>query len=504
MSPALHRSLSAVTTAALAVLLVASAAGAPLAAANTVNSANNTQSSGPQISLGSVNVTPSQPAPGDLVEISAEISNAAASAEAAEVRTVRLESRSGYERYGQVRNIGTVTPGGSVTAPLTVTFEEAGVKNLRLTVSVVTNDDELIKFNYPVTVVVTESGPKMRIDVAGSVGTNREIAVNVSNGQSDPIRNLNLSVDGRNIRFDDPERLDAKLESGTKRTFTYSGSVTNGGTGSITATLEYTNSMGQTQTLKRTKRLGAATGTEAVDGPQLALSVADGLPGTTQPVNVTVANGLEGDLSQVEVSVDSPVATFTASERVTSRLQAGETTDFRFPGQVEESGTYPVTVTLNYTDDGTRKQVTDRFQAAFDTPPNPGAVELTGVEAVARGGTVEITATASNVGSDEVKSVIVSTGEAENVGRKKYFVGSVDASDFSSFTLTPSIRGNVSTVPVEVSYVVDGVRRNYTTDLPVTQAATPDRSTQQGGLPIVPILVLVALIAAVVIYRRRG
>jgi hypothetical protein len=340
--------------------------------------------------------------------------------------------------------------------------------------------------------------------VAGSVGTNREIAVNVSNGQSDPIRNLNLSVDGRNIRFDDPERLDAKLESGTKRTFTYSGSVTSGDTGSITATLEYTNSMGQTQTLKRTKRLGAATGTEAVDGPQLALSVADGLPGTTQPVNVTVANGLEGDLSQVEVSVDSPVATFTASERVTSRLQAGETTDFRFPGQVEESGTYPVTVTLNYTDDGTRKQVTDRFQAAFDAPPNPGAIELTGVEAVARGGTLEITATASNVGSDEVKSVIVSTGEAENVGRKKYFVGSVDASDFSSFTLTPSIRGNVSTVPVEVSYVVDGVRRNYTTDLPVTQAATPDRSTQQGGLPIVPILVLVALIAAVVIYRRRG
>jgi hypothetical protein len=501
MSTALSRPLSAVTAIAIAVLLVASAAGAPLAAANT---ANSTQSAGPQISLSDVEVTPSQPAPGDLVEISAEISNAAASPEAAEVRTVRLESRSGFERFGQVRSLGTLTPGGSVTAPLTTTFEDPGVKKLQLTVSVETADDELVQFHYPVTVVVSESGPKMSIDVAGSVGKYREIAVNVSNGQPEAIRSLDLTVDGRNVRIDDSERLDAKLEPGTKRTFTYSGSLPDGDAASLTAVLEYTNSMGQTQELERTVRLDTASGTAAVDGPQLALSVADGLPGTTRPVNVTVANGLDGDLSQVEVAVESPVATFTASERVASRLQAGETTDFRFPARVAESGTYPVTVTLNYTDDGTRKQVTDRFQAAFDAPPNPGDVVLTGVEAVARGATVEITATASNVGSDAVQSVIVSTGAAENVGRKKYFVGSIDASDFSSFTLTPSIRGNVSTVPVEVSYVVDGVRRNYTTELPVTQAATPDRSPQQGGLPIVPIVVLVALIAAVVIYRRRG
>jgi hypothetical protein len=501
MSPSLSRSLSVVTATVVAVLLVASAAGTPLVAANT---ANSTQSSGPQISLSNVSITPSQPAPGDLVEINARISNAAASSETAEVRTVRLESRSGFKRFGQVRNLGTLTPGGSVNAPLTTTFEEPGVKNLQLTVSVETADDELVKFNYPVTVVVSESGPKMSIDVAGSVGNYREIAVNVSNGQPDAIRNLDLTVDGRNVRIDDHERLDAKLESGTKRTFTFSGSVPDGNTGSLTAVLEYTNSVGQTQELVRTVRLGEASRPAAVDGPQLSLSVADGLPGTKQPVNVTVANGLDGDLSQVEVAIDSPDATFTASERVTSRLAAGETTDFRFPARVSESGSYPVTVTLNYTDDGTRKQVTERFQAAFETPPNPGAVELTGVEAVARGGTVEITATASNVGSDEVESVIVSTGEAENVGRKKYFVGSVDASDFSSFTLTPSVQGNVSTVPVEVSYVVDGVRRNYTTELPVRQAPTPDRSPQQGGLPIVPIVVLVALIAAVVIYRRRG
>ena len=500
MRHSLRRSLSAVGATVVAVLLVASAVGGPLAAASATN---GTQSSGPQISLSNVNITPSQPAPGDLVKISAEVSNAATSSETAELRTVRLMSRNGLNRYGRVRNLGTVTPGGSVDATLSGTFEEPGVKKLQLSVTVETNDDELIKFNYPVTVVVSESGPKMSIDVAGSVGKYREIAVNVSNGQPEAIRNLELSVDGRSVRIADSERLDARLESGTKRTFTYSGTVPNGA-GSITAILEYTNTMGQTQELERTVRLDTATGSAAVDGPQVALTVAEGLSGTTRPVNVTVANGQEGDLRQVEVAVDSPVATFSTSERVTSQLTAGETTDFRFPARVAESGSYPVTVTLNYTDDGTRKQVTERFQAAFDSPPNPGDVVLTGVEAVAQGGSIEITATASNVGSDEVESVIVSTAETENVGRKKYFVGSVDASDFSSFTITPSVTGNVSTVPVEVSYVVDDVRRNYTTEIPVTQGPTPDRSPQQGGLPIVPILVVVALIVAVAVYRRRG
>jgi hypothetical protein len=501
MRPSVERPLSAVAVTLLAVLLVASAAGSSLAVATATNS---TQSSGPQISLSDVRVTPSQPAPGDLTEISAEISNAAASSESAEIRTVRLESRNEFKRYGQIQSLGTVTPGGSVNAPLTATFEEAGVKKLQLAVVVETDDEELIRFNYPVTVVVSESGPKMSVDVAGSVGNNREIAVNVSNGQREAIRNLDLTVDGQNVQITDSERLDARLESGTKRTFTFTGSVQDGETGTATATLEYTNAMGQTLELKRTARLGVEAGSAALDGPQLALSVAAGLPDTTRPVNVTVANGLDGELSQVELSVDSPVATFTATERVTSGLQAGETTDFRFPARVAESGSYPVTVTLNYTDDGTRKQVTDRFQAAFEAPPNPGAVELTGVEAITQGGTVEITATASNVGSDEVESIIVSTAESETVGREKYFVGSVDASDFSSFTITPPVTGNVSTVPIEVSYVVDGVRRNYTTEIPVTQSATPDRPPQQGGLPIVPILVVVALIAAGVIYRRRG
>lgn len=501
MSRGVRRPLPAAAAAVFAVLLVAGTAGAPIAVANA---ANGTQASGPQISLSDVSVSPSQPSTGDLVEISARISNAASSSEIAEIRSVRLESRNEFHRYGQVRDVGTLTPGGAVTVPLTTTFEKPGLKGLEFTVVVETTDEELIRFNYPVMIIVSESGPKMSIDVAGSVGSHREIAVNVSNGQLDAMRNLDLTLEGTNVQFDDPGRLDAKLDAGSKRTFTYSGTIPGGDTGTVRARLEYTNTKGQTKTLRQSLRLDGGTRSSAVDGPQLALSVAEGLPGTTRPVNVTVANGLEGDLSQVEVSVDSPVATFTESERVTSRLEAGQTRDFRFPARVESAGTYPVTVTLNYTDGGTRKQVTDRFRAAFDAPPNPGNVVLTGVEAVAQGGTVEISATASNVGSEQVQSVIVSTGETESVGRKKYFVGSVDASDFSSFTISPSVTGNVSSVPVEVSYVVDDVRRNYTTEIPVSQAENTDTSPQQGGLPFVPVLVILALIAAVVIYWRRG
>ncbi|WP_335999037.1 hypothetical protein [Halorientalis halophila] len=504
MNPAATRPAAVAAAAVIAVALAAvttPAAADPVA----VNATQPSTASEPQVSLDEVTVTPSQPAPGELIEISARISNAETSPEVADVRSVRLGSANDANSRGSVSDVGTLTPGGSVTVPLTTTFEEPGVKRLELTVVAETTDEELIRFNYPVTVVVTESGPKMSVDVTGSVGNARELTVNVSNGGLDPIRNLDLVVDGTNVAVDDTQRLDAVLEAGQKRSFDFSGTVPEAGAGAVTATLTYTNAMGQTRTLERAVQLDPASDDRAVDGPQLALAVAEGLPGATRPVNVTVANGLDADVSQVAVSATSPVANFTVAERVRSRLDAGETTTFEFPARVAESGTYPVNVTFAYTDGATRKRVTERFRATFDEPANPGEVVLTGVEAVDRGGSIEISATASNVGSDDVESVVVSTADAEAVGTANRFVGSIDASDFSSFGLSTTVTGNVSAVPVEVSYVVDGVERTYTTEIPVTNgSAGRPQSPQQGGFPLIPVLVVVGVIAAVVVYRRRG
>jgi hypothetical protein len=222
-------------------------------------------------------------------------------------------------------------------------------------------------------------------------------------------------------------------------------------------------------------------------------------------VNVTVANGLDSDVRQLSVTASSPDADFAVAERVRSSLAANETAVFRFPASVAERGRYPVNVTLSYTRDGVRRQVTDRFSASFDAPPNPAEITLTGTEATLRGGTLEISATASNVGSGVAESVVVSVGDSQAVESTDYFVGSVDPSDFSSFTLNTGVSGNVSTVPVRVEYVVDGTQQSMTTDVPVERGVVRRPETNGGGgLPVVPIAAVLVVVAAVVLYRRRG
>lgn len=239
--------------------------------------------------------------------------------------------------------------------------------------------------------------------------------------------------------------------------------------------------------------------------PQVDVSTGDAIPGARRSVNVTVANGGSNDIQQLAVDVSSPDVNFTLDRRVRGRLGAGEATTFEYPATVTANGKYPMNVTIHYTENGDRKQISHTVRAGFDGPGNPGKIELTGVDAVARGGTLELSATASNVGSTAVDGVVVSVADAERVSPADYFVGSVDGSDFSSFTLTTTLRGNVSSVPVEVRYVVDDVEKSYTTDVAVERAvATPPTHGGSGGPPLVPIAGGVAvLVVAGLAYRWR-
>ena len=240
--------------------------------------------------------------------------------------------------------------------------------------------------------------------------------------------------------------------------------------------------------------------------PQLELSAPQAVPGATRPVNVTVGNGRDTAVRQVAVAVSSPDVAFEVEERVRAEIPARNTTTFQFPATVDQVGRHPIDVRLSYTANGVRQHVNRTFEASFGAPANPGEIALTGTEAVVRGGNLELSATASNVGTTEVEGVVVAIGDAPGVGSADYFVGSVEGSDFSSFTLTTSVSGNVSSVPVRVRYLVDGVERTYTTEISVEQVPVRrDVQPQRGGPPIVPIVAGIgAIVVLGAVYRWRG
>ena len=243
--------------------------------------------------------------------------------------------------------------------------------------------------------------------------------------------------------------------------------------------------------------------------PSLSVSVPDAVPGASRDVNVTVANGAGERIDGVVVRADSPAdqVTFDETTRVAGEMSAGETQTFTFPARAAEAGTYPLDLSLAYADDGERQTVTERFEARFADPANPGRVILSGVETTRRGGTLELSATASNVGGTEVGGVVVAVDDTDVVWSQTYFVGSIEGDGFSTFSLQTDVTGDGSSVPVDVRYVSGGVERSFTTEVSVPPASRPATPSGGGGSVLgtaAPIAAgaVVALVGGV-IYRRR-
>ena len=322
-------------------------------------------------------------------------------------------------------------------------------------------------------------------------------------------------VSDRNYDEDDEELavLDVSdpLDPGSERTYDFSVTLEDAGEQTVYVHATLLNSRGDRKHIVQPV-------TVDVDrpDPQLELDVSDAVVGAERTVNVTVANGLNASISQIDVRVvsSSDALAFRTTGRVRSTLAGADTAAFTFPVKATEAGQFPVEVTLAYSLEGDRRTVTRTFDADFSEPQNPGEIRLTGVS-VTRGpdGVLQIAGSAANVGSTDVESVLVSVVDGDGIRaadpQPDYFVGGVEGSDFASFDLNAELTGDRTTVPVRVEYVVDDVRRSYTTDVRVSQSAlaTPTPEPQGGplgGLPLLPtvLAVLVVVLGGALVLRR--
>jgi hypothetical protein len=303
----------------------------------------------------------------------------------------------------------------------------------------------------------------------------------------------------------DPDR---SIEPGESATVNVSTALESIGTHDLLVELHLESVSGEWATVRRPLSV-------RVRQPHPRVSVRGGetVPGSPAPLNVTVSNGMDDPVRDVELRVAPENVTVESDRQVVSRMAAGEDRRFNLTARGPTRGTETIEARLAYTTtDGVRRSTTEHLTARFVRPTNPANVSLTGLEVSRRAGGLLVRGTAGNPGGSEAGSVQVSVGRGDGVApaqsNANYFVGSLAASDFSSFTVSARLTENRSqlTIPLRVSYVVEGVERTRT--VAVAYDPPPRPSPSGGNGPPIPLVagggLLAVAVAGVGVWRWFG
>jgi len=453
-----------------------------------------------------VELAPSEPAPGETVTFDVTIQNFESSGDSLQIDSVALRrpsDGSGVTEYVRVRNIGTITPGASVTLPLTHAFESTGTKDLRVYVFAENaNTGEAVQLRYPVSVRVQERHPQIDVQANDSVaGVAADGTVTVANGLDTGLTNAEMNVSGATVTMLDGRTVFASVEEGGTVEAPFRFRAPTAGTHRLQATLSYTLPNGTDRSVTQNRTIETDALSEGV------VVEADGQgSGSDQRVRVDVFN--QGNAVAEDVVIRAVSENATVGQAIISSVEPGTTEQVRLNATLAEP-TADVTVTAAY-ETGSNQRSTE---ATTTLRSVPATIELTGLNVVSEGGLLQITGSTSNVGMTTARSVIVRVVPTDGVDpaapNRDFFVGQVPASDFSSFDLTARASGNVSSIPVEVSYLVDDTRRTQTFTVAVDDGVgAQPQQPQNGGGPgaglfaVVGVALLALLLVAAVLVRR--
>jgi len=227
-------------------------------------------------------------------------------------------------------------------------------------------------------------------------------------------------------------------------------------------------------------------------GPDISLSSENPTVGSGESLTVRAVNGEDRSIRNINVSVEGDDVGFETTNKLATGMSGNEQREFKFryipqsAGETELNATFQYTTSSGYEQTITKSTTVDvsarSAQESVDPTLGSATIQLTGIEMESEDDHMRITGSASNLGTDDIESVLVRVVETETVEptnpNRDFFIGTVPGSDFGTFDLTAEIGGNTTRVPVEVSYISDGNRITERTviEVPATTGDTPDTS----------------------------
>lgn len=199
------------------------------------------------------------------------------------------------------------------------------------------------------------------------------------------------------------------------------------------------------------------------------LSIDETNSSDTTAIELTNYGTLELSDVDITAAVDDEVVETTPAHDV--EPDSSETATF----DTDTVGGEEVTFTATYEAGGSdhETELTQRVDLGVGAE-----IQLTNVETTQAGSDVMISGEAANIGSADADSVLVGVSDDEvgsGSSSGEYFVGPVRGGEFAPFELTAATDSNVSSVPVEIQYVVDDER------LTSTQTVDLDTGNEAAG-----------------------
>lgn len=340
---------------ALVVLASAMIGGVTVVAAN-----------GPAVNVSSVNVTPTDPTVGETVTVEVTISNQEGSNSVVDVSSIMLRTTS--EHYERVEDVGAIAPGGSLTIPITTSFDTAGQKELLAHVSAASQSNgsetsHLRAYYRPITIDVEE--PEIDAGIAASTNSSGETTVTLTNYGNVEFTDAEIRTSVNGTQRDQRDTFDItpnESESVTFDTANYDSDI-------VTLTGAYT-ARGERHEVTRTVDLN-----QQVQGEIRLTSVEVTERGTTISVDGEAANIGGTDVESVLVRVpdsDTVSPAGGSGEFFVGSVDASEFATFELSSSVS-NGTDTLPIELTYIVDDERITTTQTIDisTAGSSSPEP-------------------------------------------------------------------------------------------------------------------------------------
>ena len=242
-----------------------------------------------------------------------------------------------------------------------------------------------------------------------------------------------------------------------------------------------------------------------VDDRDLKLIVSN-LPSTVMneiaTITLDIVNTRANDVTSVIAKPVGDGVVFTPSEVFVGTIMAGNrsTATFTLDTMGSSSGVKDVSFSASYFNG-------DNLHSSAEVSTTINVVEqssllLTAIEIEDIGTKYSITGDINNVGTTDAKNVMVSVVESDDVEPiqpyANYFIGTLEADDFSSFELSARVSGDITSIPVLIEFRnTDNAYTSITETIDLGSNSIIGSGSSDGMSPIVIGAIVISAIAII-------